>query len=100
MLRSGQSGVGIKLEGKRPDRLHYADVTAHVTRTTFMKNNILYSSPVVCSMRAVSRSQACWYGSSEITEVLIAWYVVRLGEASYWESLLEGGKLKDRMTEV
>jgi len=65
-----------------------------------MKNNILYSSPVVCSVRTVARSQACWYGSSEITEVLIAWYVVRVGEASYSESLVEGGQLKDRVAEV
>jgi len=37
VLRSGQSGVRIPLEAKRPDRIHYADVTAHFTRTIFMK---------------------------------------------------------------
>lgn len=36
-------------------------------------------------MRSVAKSQACWCGSSEIAEVLIAWYVVRVGEASYSE---------------
>lgn len=100
MLRSGRSGVPIPVEAKRPDRLHYADVIAHFTRTTFVRNKILYGSPVVCCMGAVAMSQVCWYGSSEIAEVLIAWYLVRLGEASYWESLLEGGQLKDRMAEV
>ena len=99
LLRSGRSGVRIAIGPKRPD-LHYADVTAHVNGTTFVKNKILYSSPVVYCMRAVVRSQACWYGSSEIAEVLIAWYVVRLGEASYSESLLEVGQWKDRVTEV
>lgn len=99
MLRFGRSGVRIPVEEKRPDRLHYADVTAR-TRTTFVKNKILYSSPVVYCMPAVARSQVCWYGSSEIAEVLIAWYLVRLGEASYSKSLLEAGQLKDRVAEV
>jgi len=65
-----------------------------------MKNKILYSSPVVYCMHAVARSHACWYSSSEIAEVLIGWYIARMGEASYSESLLEGGQLKDRVAEV
>lgn len=88
------------MKAKRPDRLHYADATARVTRTTFVKNKIQYNSPVVCCVCAVARSQTYWYGNSEIAEVLIGWYVARLGEASYSESLVEGGQLKDRVAEV
>jgi hypothetical protein len=65
-----------------------------------VKNKILYCSSVVYCLRAVARSQACWYSGSEIAEVVIGWYVGRLGEASYSESLLEGSQLKDRVAEV
>jgi hypothetical protein len=63
-----------------------------------VKNEILYYSPVVYCMRAVARSQASCYSSSEIAEVLIGWYLVV--EAFYSESLLEGGQLQDRVAEV